>query len=67
MVIDRVNLKLPLEMFGSFNATYGVYPAYHMNTYHWISVRLPDAADDQLERLVYASYEAIKSRKKKVK
>ena len=28
-VIDVVNLKLPIEMFGSFRASDGVYPAYH--------------------------------------
>lgn len=27
-VIDVVNLKLPLEMFGSFSAADGVYPAF---------------------------------------
>ena len=42
-VIDVVNLKLPVEMFGSFGAADGVYPAYHMNKLHWISVLLPDA------------------------
>ena len=36
-VIDVVNLKLPVEMFGSFGAADGVYPAYHMNKLHWIS------------------------------
>ena len=30
-VIDVVNLKLPMEMYGSFGAADGVYPAYHMN------------------------------------
>ena len=34
-VIDVVNLKLPTEMFDSFGATDGVYPAYHMNKLHW--------------------------------
>ena len=57
-VVDVVNLKLPLEMFGSFGAADGVYPAYHMNKLHWISVLLPDAADDLVEFLVNASYEA---------
>ena len=33
-VIDVVNLKLPTEMFGSFGAADGVYPAYHMNKLH---------------------------------
>lgn len=62
-VIDVVNLKLPLEMFGSFGAADGVYPAYHMNKVHWISVLLPDAADDLIEFLVNAGYEATKNKK----
>ena len=66
-VIDVVNLKLPLEMFGSFDAADGVYPAYHMNKLHWISVLLPDAADDLIEFLVNASYEATKDKKKRRK
>lgn len=57
-MVDVVNLKLPLEMFGSFGASDGVYPAYHMNKVHWISVVLNDAADDLVEFLVNASYEA---------
>ena len=64
-VIDVVNLKLPLEMFGSFGAADGVYPAYHMNKVHWISVLLPDAAQDLAEFLVGASYEATRDKKRK--
>ena len=60
-VISVVNLKLPTEMFGSFGATDGVYPAYHMNKLHWISVLLPDAADDTVEFLVGVSYESTKA------
>ena len=67
-VIDVVNLKLPTEMFGSFGAADGVYPAYHMNKLHWISVLLPDAPEDVVKFLVNASFEAtkvkIKQRKK---
>ena len=65
--IDVVNLKLPVEMFGSFGKTYGVYPAYHMNKLHWISVLLPDAPDDVARFLVNVSFEATKSPKKKSK
>ena len=61
-VIDVVNLKLPIEMFGSFGATDGVYPAYHMNKLHWISVLLPDAPDDVVRFLVNVSFEATKSK-----
>ena len=60
-VIDLVNMKLPTEMHGSFGAADGVYPAYHMNKLHWISVLLPDAPDDVVKFLVNASFEATKS------
>ena len=66
-VIDVANLKLPTEMFGSFGAADGVYPAYHMNKLHWISVLLPDAPDDVLQFLINVSFEATKHSKKKEK
>ena len=61
-VIHVVNLKLPTEMFGSFGATDGVYPAYHMNKLHWISVLLPDAPEDVVKFLVNASFEATRKK-----
>ena len=63
-VIDVVNLKLPTEMFGSFGASDGVYPAYHMNKLHWISVLLPDAPEDVVAFLTNASFEATKTKSK---
>ena len=66
-VIDVVNLKLPTEMFGSFGAAVGVYPAYHMNKQHWISVLLPDAPDDVIEFLTNCSFEATRSKRKLLK
>ena len=63
-VIDFVNLKIPTEMFGSFGASDGVYPAYHMNKLHWISVLLPDAPNDVVQFLVNVSFEATKSKTK---
>ena len=66
-VIDVVNLKLPTEMFGSFGAADGVYPAYHMNKLHWISVILPDAPNDVVQFLLNASFEATKSKIKQRK
>lgn len=61
-VIDVVNLKIPTEMFGSFGAADGVYPAYHMNKLHWISVLLPDAPNDVVQFLANLSFEATKSK-----
>ena len=66
-IIDVVNLKLPTEMFGSFGADDGVYPAYHMNKLHWISVLLPGAPDDVVQFLVNASYEVTKDKRKRRK
>ena len=63
--IDVVNLKLPTEMFGSFGASDGVFPAYHMNKLHWISVLLPDAPDDVVRFLLHASFEATGLSKRK--
>ena len=64
-LVDVVNLKLPVEMFGSFGAADGVYPAYHMNKLHWISLILPDATEDVTRFLVSASFEATKRKKKR--
>jgi predicted DNA-binding protein (MmcQ/YjbR family) len=61
---DVVNLKMPLEMAGSFDRTDGVYPAYHMNKLHWITVILNDAPDDIVRFLTNASYEATKDKRK---
>ena len=66
-IIDVVNLKQPTEMFGSFGAGAGVYPAYHMNKLHWISVLLPDAPKDVVSFLTNASFEATKSKIKQRK
>ena len=66
-VIDVVNLKLPTEMYGSFGAPDGVYPAYHMNKLHWISVLLPDAPEDVIQFLVNVSFEATKDKRKRKK
>ena len=57
-VTDVVNLKLPTEMYGSFGASDGVYPAYHMNKLHWISVILADAPEQTVQLLTHASFRA---------
>ena len=62
-VIDVINFKLPTEMFGSFGAAEGVYPAYHMNKLHWISVLLPDAPNDVVQFLVHASFEITRAKR----
>ena len=65
--VDVVNLKLPFEMFGSFGKADGVYPAYHTNKLHWISVLLSDATDETIAFLTGVSYEATKDRSRRKK
>lgn len=62
-MVDVVNLKLPVEMFGSFGEAEGVYPAYHMNKLHWVSVLLPYAPDDTVGFLADVSFGLTKNRK----
>jgi predicted DNA-binding protein (MmcQ/YjbR family) len=63
-LVDVANLKLPTEMFGSFGASEGVYPAYHMNKLHWVSVILQDASADTVEFLTDVSYETTRNKRK---
>ncbi len=66
-VIDVVNLKLPFVLSCSFGASDGVYPAYHMNKLHWVSVLLPDAPNDLLEFLVNVSFDITENKPRKQK
>ena len=58
---------VPMEMFGSFGRADGVYPAYHMNKAHWVSVGLEAATPDTVELLTSASHEVTRPKKRKVK
>ena len=62
--VDVVNLKLPPEMIGAYSPADGVYPAYHMNKLHWVSVILPDAEDETLDFLLNMSYDITRVKKK---
>ena len=64
-VIDAVNLKLPVEMFGSFSATEGIYLAYHTWACSIGSLRFFPCADDIVQFLVNVSFEATKDKRKR--
>ena len=66
-ITDVVNLKLPLDMFGSFGACDGVYPAYHMNKLHWISLILSDASNVTVNLLTEVSFESTRKKQTKKK
>ena len=60
---DVVNLKVPTEFF-CFDSGNGVFPAYHMNKRHWVSVLLNDASADTVKFLLSLSYEATQGKKR---
>lgn len=45
--IEVINLKAAPEMVGSLLQMAGVFPAYHMNKEHWVSVLLEGGLDEQ--------------------
>ena len=65
--VDVVNLKRPIDLYDAFGAADGVYPAYHMNKLHWISLLLPDATPETIATLTGVSYDATRAPKRKRK
>lgn len=56
--ISVVNLKADPMLIGSLIANDGVYPAYHMNKNHWITVELTDkTSPEQISWLLEMSYD----------
>lgn len=54
-VLDVKLLKNEIEELLS-NKTKGFLPAYHMNKDNWISVIIEELSDEQIEKLIEASY-----------
>ena len=66
-VVNVVNLKVPVELSCTFGVGNGVYPAYHMNKLHWVSLLLPDAPKDVVYFLLSVSFELTEKKKKRAK
>lgn len=59
--VDIINLKIDPAQGERLCSLEGIYPAYHMNHRHWISVTLNDTLDDgSVMELVEKSYEITK-------
>lgn len=55
--IDIVNVKVPPELVGSLRLQKDIYPAYHMNKEHWVTVKLGgEVSAAELISLVDESY-----------
>ena len=61
--ISVVNLKCDTRLIGSFREEPGIFPGWHMNKAHWLSVALDGSADDKkIKFLVDMSYELTSGR-----
>ncbi len=57
-LISVVNLKCEPALIGSFIKDDGIFPAYHMNKEHWLSVALDGSVpEDRIKLLVDISFE----------
>ena len=56
-----VNLKCDTRLIGSFREEPGIFPSWHMNKAHWLSVALDGTVgDENIKLLVDMSYELTK-------
>lgn len=61
--INIINLKVPPERRDALLQKEGIYPSYHMNHMHWITVLLDDAvSDDELHELVDTSRQLVQGK-----
>ena len=59
--ISVVNLKCDTRLIGSFREEPGIFPGWHMNKAHWLSVALDGSVEDEkVKFLVDMSYELTK-------
>ena len=56
---DVINLKCPPQISADFIDYVSVFPAYHMNKTHWISILLSRADDEKIKLLTDVSYNAV--------
>ncbi|MDO4192527.1 MAG: MmcQ/YjbR family DNA-binding protein [Erysipelotrichaceae bacterium] len=62
--IDIVNLKTPDDRISSLHSVNGIYPAWHMNRKHWITVILDDTLSDaEIMKLLETSHDLTAGRK----
>ena len=59
--ISVVNLKCDTRLIGSFREEPGIFPGWHMNKTHWLSVALDGTVEyEKIKFLVDMSYELTK-------
>ena len=62
--ISVVNLKCDTRLIGSFRMEPGIFPGWHMNKAHWLTVALGSTVEDEkIRSLVDICYGLTKNRK----
>lgn len=64
-LLDILNVKCDPLIIGSITKEKGIYPSYHMNKAHWISISIGDADEEQTKALLDVSYELTKPKIKR--
>ena len=65
--ISVVNLKCDTRLIGSFREEPGIFPGWHMNKAHWLTVALDGSVDgEKIRFLVDMSYELTKKMRKQM-
>lgn len=66
--IDVVNLKCAQEIIDDLWRENGIFPAYHMNKKHWLTLALDGScADETVRWVLQISYDLTKTKIKKKK
>lgn len=65
-MVDVVNVKCDPEIIHSFHNQPGIFPAYHMNRNHWLTIMLDSSvAEDTVPFLLEISYDLTNIKKNK--
>ena len=62
--VDILNTKIEQMLKPAILQMKGVYPAYHMNKTHWVSILFAEANDDDTKALLDMSFELTRENKK---
>jgi len=66
-VVDVINLKCDPIMIGGLMKEPGVYPAYHMNKGHWVSILLDSRIpSEKVFALIGMSYDLTKPKERRL-
>ncbi|MCW9716924.1 MULTISPECIES: MmcQ/YjbR family DNA-binding protein [unclassified Avibacterium] len=59
-----INVKAQPEMIGALRMIKGVYPAYHMNKEHWMSLHLAEISPSLLWECIQDSFSLTQQKKR---